>query len=94
MRKILSIFVYDTVFVSDAIVVDVFVVAYRPEVALNDDEIVHLRDVLRISIGSGADALTSDDVCEFARTLLEATAVVLRAKYASQKALLLEGYKR
>ena len=46
-------------------------------------EMVKLREIVSMSLGGNADSLTDDDLSEFGRTLLEVTAVALRARAAS-----------
>lgn len=60
---------------------------------LTGKEIAELREALRVSIGNHADKLTNEDLSEFGISMLEATAIVLRAKYTKRKALQLEGNK-
>lgn len=91
MQATLCLFVCDAIFVSDAIVVEVIVVriAVSGGSSFSAKEIAELRDVLRISLADHADALTEADLSDFGASMLQATAVVLKAKYM-QKRLLLE----
>lgn len=81
--KTLSIFVFESVFVSEEIIADVIIIKIVISGYLHFDakEIVRLRETLRISIGSHADRFTEDDLIEFGTSVLRATAIVLKAKY-------------
>jgi hypothetical protein len=83
----LSIFVYDSVFVSENIIIEVIIVmvAAISGFSLNAKESDSLREVLRISIRNHADELTEGDLNEFGISMLETTAVVLKAKYLNRK---------
>lgn len=50
-------------------------------------EIAKLREVIRVSIGKYADDLTEEDLSEFGTSMLLATAVVLKARYAQSNNL-------
>jgi hypothetical protein len=48
---------------------------------LDKKDIDELRDVVRLSIGAHADTFTDEDLADFGMSLLEATAIILKAKY-------------
>jgi hypothetical protein len=83
----LSIFVYDSVVVSDVIAVEIIIVtvAIRDCVSFSVKEIGDLRELLRMSIGNYADSLTEGHLSEFGASMLLATAVVLKAKHLKGK---------
>lgn len=53
--------------------------------ALGEKERLELRDVLRLSIGDHANELSEEDLDDLGMTLLEATAVVLKARAVQHK---------
>jgi len=81
----ISLFVYDSIFVSEDVIIDILIVRITSSdhPSFNAKEIAELREVLRISIGGRADKLTDEDLSEFGATMLQATAVVLKAKHCS-----------
>jgi hypothetical protein len=48
-------------------------------------EIIKLREVIRKSIGDYSDRLSDEEVCELGMTLLQMTAVILKAKSLLRK---------
>ena len=85
--KALSVFVHDSVFVSEQVIIEVVIVMITALSGFNFSvgEINHLREVLHASIGKHAESFTDGDITEFATSMLEATAVVLKAKYMQKK---------
>ena len=81
--KNLRISVCDSISVSDNIMVEVIIVivAIINGLSFSSKEISNLREVLRASIGNSADEFTNNDLNEFGASMLEATAIVLKAKY-------------
>ena len=81
--KTLRISVHESIDVSDNIMVEVIIVMVTviSGISFNSKEISNLREVLRASIGSSADEFTNNDLNEFGSSMLEATAIVLKAKY-------------
>ena len=89
----LSIFVYEEITTSEAVSIEIILVKVSNCLTFAPKELMGLREALRISIGDHADKLTNEDLSEFGISMLEATAIVLRAKYAKRKALPLEEHK-
>lgn len=54
----------------------------QPMEKLDEKQISELREVLRLSIGDHADKLSEDELNDLGMTLLEATAVALKAKHS------------
>ena len=83
----LSIFVYDTVVISDVIAIEIIVVtvAIRGCLSFSAKEIKGLREILRLTVGDHADKLTNEHLNEFGASMLLATAVVLKAKHLKGK---------
>jgi len=81
--KTLRISVHESIDVSDNIMVEVIIVMVTviSGISFNSKEISELREVLRLSIGNSTDDLTENDLNEFGSSMLEATAIVLKAKY-------------
>lgn len=52
---------------------------------LSAKETAELREVLRIQLGRHADMLSDEDLSDFGITMLQATAIVLKAKYSRTK---------
>lgn len=84
----LSIFVHDSVSVSENIIIEVIVVIVTAisSFSLNAKELASLREVLRISVGDHINKLTEEDLSEFGASMLYTTAIVLKAKYLQRKA--------
>jgi hypothetical protein len=86
----LSILIFESISVSDTVTkIDVIIVEIC-YLNFNAKEIAKIREVLRISIGSHVDTFTIEELKEFGASLLQATAVVLKAKYLRTKAPLKE----
>lgn len=83
----ISVFAYDSIFVSDETAVTIVIIKIAAEgyPFFSAKEIAELREALRISLGSYADKLKDEDLSELGSTLLQATAVVLKAKWTSKK---------
>jgi len=81
--KTLRISVCESISVSDNIMVEVIIVMVTviSGLSFSSKEISNLREVLRSSIGNSADEFTNNDLNEFGSSMLEATAIVLKAKY-------------
>jgi len=79
----LSIFVYEEVIVSEVIALEiVFVaVAIRDCLTFSAKELAGLRGALRTSIGRHADDLSDEYLSDFGTSMLQATAIVLKAKH-------------
>lgn len=56
-------------------------------------EIVALREVLRKSIGDRATSFNDNELVEIGASLLQATAIALKAKYAKRKQLDIKKYE-
>ena len=83
--EILSIFVFESISISETVTkIDVIIVEIC-NINLNAKEIAKLREVLRLSIGSHVDTFTTEELKEFGSSMLQATAVVLKAKYLKKK---------
>lgn len=54
-------------------------------IILSAKEIAELREVLRISLGRHVDRLSDEDLSDFGITMLEATAIALKARYQRKK---------
>ena len=52
---------------------------------LNKEEVLELREVLRISIGNYADRLSDENLNELGTSMLKATAIALKAKYSNRR---------
>lgn len=85
----LSIFVYEEVTVSETITLEIvfIAVAIRDCITFSTKELADLRSVLRASIGDHADDLTEEYLSDFGTSMLQATAVILKAKHASRLAI-------
>lgn len=85
----LSIFVSDLTPVSEDMVrteIIIFRISDDGCIVFNAKELAKLRDVLRTSLGKHADELSDEDLRDFGSSMLQATAVVLKAKYSLKKA--------
>ena len=51
----------------------------------NAKELAELREVLKISLGKHVDMLSDDDLSDFGLTMLQVTAIALKAKYSRLK---------
>ncbi len=85
--EVLSVFVYDAVFVSEEITTEIVIlgIVARDYPSFSPKEIAGLRKVLLISIGVRANELTEEDLREFGASMLQVTAIVLKAKYSQRK---------
>jgi hypothetical protein len=52
---------------------------------LSKEEMLKLREILRISLGKRANELSEEELSEFGITLLEATAIALKARCLLKK---------
>ena len=59
--------------------------AYDPSMVLGEKESFGLREVLRLSIGDHVNEFSEEDLDELGMTLLEATAVALKARAEQHK---------
>jgi hypothetical protein len=87
----LSLFVFDSIIVSESWVrVEIATIRIYDNgyIYFGQKEIAKLREVLRASIKNYADCLSDDDIEEFGNSMLQATAVILKAKYSSRKSQL------
>ena len=83
--EILSIFVFELVSVLEtATKIDVIIIE-TCYLNFNAKQITKLREILRLSIGSHVDTFTTEELKEFGASMLQATAVVLKAKYLKKK---------
>ena len=53
----------------------------KDNISFSDKELAKLREVLCISIGKHAEKLTNEDLIDIGSSMLQATAIVLRAKH-------------
>ncbi|MSU60403.1 MAG: hypothetical protein EXS52_00610 [Candidatus Staskawiczbacteria bacterium] len=84
----LSIFIFESIFVSDTVVeigVIILKVAIIGGITFSAKELAKLRDVLRISLGNHANSLSEEDLSDFGGSMLQVTAVVLKARYLRTK---------
>ena len=51
-------------------------------ITFSTGEIAKLREVLRISLGKHVDRLSDEDLSEIGSSMLQATAIVLKAKHS------------
>jgi hypothetical protein len=79
----LSIFVYDSVSVSEKILIEIILLKFMVDnhVAFSTQEITSLREILRISIGNHVNNLTNEQLIDFGTSILHTTAIVLKAKH-------------
>ncbi len=84
-QKTLFICVFESISVSAVVTkIDVVIIEIC-YLNFNAKEIAKLREVLRLSIGSHVDTFTTEELKEFGSSMLQATAVVLKAKYLKKK---------
>lgn len=77
----LVIFVYDTVFVLEETIIEIVIQIIVSVCSyFNSKEIAEFREILRLSIGSHADKLSVDDLNDLGTTLLQVTAITIKAK--------------
>ena len=84
----LSIFIFDSVCVLEELIkVEIFIfrICDDGNTSFNAEEISRLREVLRLTLGKHVDRLSCEDLSEFGASMLQATAIVLKARYLRSK---------
>lgn len=83
----ISLFVYDSICISDDMAIEIVIIRVTTGSypLFSVKEIAKLREMLHISIGNHVDKLTEDDLNEFGTSMLQVTAIVLKAKYLQTK---------
>ena len=57
----------------------------KSDIFFTPEEIAKLREVLRISFGKHVDRLSDGDLSDIGSSMLQATAIVLKAKHSARK---------